>query len=168
MKKYQIGVFGSGHSYAGHEVAYDVGKAIAEHGHILVSGGLGGVMEMSCKGAKEHGGFTIGILPGKEFSEGNEYLDVEILTDMQNGRNYMIGLSCHGCIIIGGSEGTQTEAKVVYDGRGPVVAIEGTGGAADFLLQYGFPSMKPKPHEIYSAKTGEEAVDMLIKLLEER
>ncbi len=165
--KYQLGVFGSGHDYPRLvDVAYLAGKTIAERGHVLITGGLDGVMKHACKGAKEHGGLAIGILPGKDFVDGNEYLDVKILTNMQEGRNYLTGLSSHGCLIIGGSEGTLIEAKVVYDGRGPVVAIEGTGGTADYLLKNGFPSIKPKTHQIYRAKRADEAVDLLLKLLE--
>ncbi len=166
--KFQIGVFGSGHRYErNYDIAYQVGREIAKRGHILISGGLEGVMEASCRGAKEERGLTIGILPGREFTSGNDYLKVKILTNMQEGRNYLTGLSCHGCIVIGGSEGTLCEAKVVYDGRGPVVCVENSGGTADYLLQYGFPSMRPKQFKIYSAKNGFSAVDLLVKLLVE-
>ena len=169
MNKFQIGVFGSGHKYnPSYEIGYEVGKTIADKGHILISGGLEGVMESSCRGAKEKGGLTIGILPDKDFSGGNQFLDVKVLTNMQEGRNYLTGLSCHGCIIIGGSEGTLVEAKVVYDGRGPVVAIENTGGTADFLLRNGFPSMKAVNTQVYAAKNGIDAVLLLLDLLEAR
>lgn len=166
---FQIGVFGSGHRYEkNYDIAYQVGREIGRRGHILISGGLEGVMEASCRGAKEEGGLTVGILPDKEFTSGNDYLNVKILTNMQEGRNYLTGLSCHGCIVVGGSEGTLCEVKVVYDGREPVVCVKNSGGTADYLLQYGFPSMMPKPFEIHSAKDGFSAVDMLIKLLMEK
>jgi uncharacterized protein (TIGR00725 family) len=167
--RYQIGIFGSGQKNEENDKrAYDVGRAIGRLGHALISGGLEGVMESSCIGAKEQGGLTIGILPGKQFTDGNDYLDIKILTNMQEGRNTLTGLSSHGCIIVGGSEGTLCEAKVVYDGRGPVVCIAGSGGTADYLLKNGFPSMAPKPLKIYSAPDGISAVELLIKLLDEQ
>lgn len=167
MRRYQIGVFGSGHDYPElTSIAYLAGRTIAEQGHVLITGGLDGVMKHACRGAKENGGLTIGILPGNNFTEGNEYLDVKILTNMHEGRNYLTGLSSNGCLIIGGSEGTLIEAKVVYDRRGPVIVIEGTGGTADYLLKNGFPSMKSKPRQIYCAKSANKAIDILLKILE--
>jgi uncharacterized protein (TIGR00725 family) len=166
MNRYQIGVFGSEQKHLkNYKIAYEVGKEIGKRGHILVSGGLGGIMEASCRGAKNSGGITIGIIPTENFSGGNKYLDVKILTNMGEGRNTITGLSCHGCIIIGGSEGTLCEAKIVYDGRGPVVAIQNTGGTADFLIKNSLPSMTKKPYKIYKAKGPADAVDMIIRLI---
>ena len=47
-----------------YQLAFDVGRAIAERGAILLCGGRTGVMEAACKGAVSAGGLTIGILPG--------------------------------------------------------------------------------------------------------
>ena len=40
------------------------GAAVAEAGAGLVCGGLGGVMEAACRGARSRGGLTVGLLPG--------------------------------------------------------------------------------------------------------
>ena len=45
-------------------LAERVGRELAERGAVVVCGGLGGVMEAVCRGAKSAGGATIGILPG--------------------------------------------------------------------------------------------------------
>jgi len=45
------------------ELAEEIGRGIAENDGILICGGLGGVMEMACKGAKEANGLTVGVLP---------------------------------------------------------------------------------------------------------
>ena len=62
-KRTQILVIGHNESgcTANHEkIAYDTGAKIAQSGAILVTGGLGGVMQFSCMGA---GGITVGVLP---------------------------------------------------------------------------------------------------------
>ena len=41
-----------------------VGRLLAESGCTLVTGGLGGAMAAACRGAREAGGVTIGIIPG--------------------------------------------------------------------------------------------------------
>jgi uncharacterized protein (TIGR00725 family) len=40
-----------------------LGRLLAEEHYAIVCGGLSGVMEAVCKGAKEVGGLTIGIIP---------------------------------------------------------------------------------------------------------
>ena len=73
------------------EAAYATGRLIAGNGAVLVCGGLGGVMEAACRGAKEAGGTTVGILPGTE--GGNPYLDITIRTGLGHTRNALVVLS---------------------------------------------------------------------------
>ena len=61
--KRQIAVFGPGHpTRREYNLAAEVGRLLAENGVTVVCGGLYGVMEAVCMGAKEAGGTTIGIL----------------------------------------------------------------------------------------------------------
>lgn len=79
MRKLQIAVIGYNKDRCTDEarrIAYEIGKEIACAGAILVCGGLGGVMESACKGAKENGGTTVGIIPQEEFSYANEFCDM--------------------------------------------------------------------------------------------
>ncbi|MFO7841883.1 MAG: TIGR00725 family protein, partial [Fidelibacterota bacterium] len=57
-----------------------VGKAIAEHGWVLLCGGRGGIMEAVSKGCTEAGGLSIGILPGNDRSDANPYIQTHIPT----------------------------------------------------------------------------------------
>ena len=82
-----------------------VGRALAEGGAILVCGGLRGVMEAACRGAKSAGGLTIGILPGTDRSEANPYVDIPIVTGIRCARNVIITRTA-----VGGSYGTPEEA----------------------------------------------------------
>ena len=55
------------------DLAFETGRLIAAQGWILVCGGMGGVMEHACRGAKSAGGTTIGILPGRDKSAANRF-----------------------------------------------------------------------------------------------
>ena len=83
MRKHQIAVIGYNEDWCtvvAKNIAYNVGKEIAHSGSVLICGGLGGVMESACKGAKENQGLTIGILPQGDFEAANKYCDVVIPT----------------------------------------------------------------------------------------
>jgi hypothetical protein len=58
------------------EAAEAVGRLLAERDAVVVTGGRGGVMEAACRGAKAGGGTTLGILPGYERADANEFVDV--------------------------------------------------------------------------------------------
>ncbi|MFQ6128833.1 MAG: TIGR00725 family protein [Thermoplasmata archaeon] len=105
-----IGVIGGGDvSDEIGELAREVGKGIAENDAILICGGLGGVMEMACKGAKEANGLTVGVLPSMNPDDANPYVDVRIPTGMGSARNAIIALAADALIAIGGRYGTLSE-----------------------------------------------------------
>lgn len=91
------------------EMAYQVGKRIAERKHILICGGLAGVMEAACRGAKDGGGLTIGILPGKDKNEANRFVDIPIVTAMSHARNAIIVRTADVLIAVDGKYGTLSE-----------------------------------------------------------
>ncbi len=86
--------------------AEQVGMLLAKEDAILLSGGRGGVMEASCRGAGNAGGIVAGIVPG---SEGNPYLTIIIKTRMDNARNVILAGSADAVIAIGGEYGTLSE-----------------------------------------------------------
>jgi len=91
------------------ELAEKIGSEIAKRNHILICGGLGGVMESACRGAKISGGITVGILPGKIKEEANKYVDIPILTAMNHARNAIIVRTADIVIAVGGRYGTLSE-----------------------------------------------------------
>ena len=104
-------------------VAEEVGGRLAAGGAVLVCGGLGGVMEAACRGAKSKRGMTIGLLPGLDRSAANGWVDVAIPTGLGELRNGLIVRACDALIAIGGGEGTLSEiALALRDGR-PVIGI---------------------------------------------
>ena len=105
------------------DIAYQVGKKIAEMGAVLVCGGLSGIMEYSSKGAKEAGGITVGILPGSSENAANKYIDIPIVTAMDHARNVIIVRSSDVIIAIDGSLGTLSEIALGLKIGKPIIGI---------------------------------------------
>jgi uncharacterized protein (TIGR00725 family) len=91
------------------EIAERVGRLLGEHGHTLVCGGRGGVMEAACRGAREASGRTIGILPGTDPREANPYVEVPIVTGIGEMRNVLVVRNGDAVVAIGGRYGTLSE-----------------------------------------------------------
>jgi uncharacterized protein (TIGR00725 family) len=119
-----IGVIGGGQ--VGPETlrtARALGAAIAAAGATLVCGGLGGVMAAACQGAKEAGGRTIGVLPGLDVDDANEWVDVPIATGLGDVRNVVIVRTADACIAVDGRFGTLTELSYALLHKKPVVGL---------------------------------------------
>ena len=104
-----------------YETAYAVGRLIAENGAVLVCGGLGGVMEAACRGAREHGGTTVGIISGT--GDGNPYLSIIVRTGLGHGRNVLVAQSGDSLIAVGGSYGTLSEIAIALKTGCPVFGL---------------------------------------------
>ncbi len=105
------------------EVGYEVGKRIAQKKHILICGGLGGVMEAACRGAKNGGGLTIGVLPGKDKNDANRFVDIPIVTAMSHARNAIITRTADVLIAVDGRYGTLSEIGLALATGKKVVGI---------------------------------------------
>jgi uncharacterized protein (TIGR00725 family) len=90
-------------------LAEEVGRLLAQNGVTVVCGGLGGVMEAACRGAKSAGGSTVGILPGRDRRDANPYVDIPIVTGMGEARNVIVVGSGQAVIAISGGYGTLSE-----------------------------------------------------------
>lgn len=105
-----IGVIGSSlASGKPYDEALEVGRLAAKRGAFVLTGGLGGVMEAACKGAKESGGQTIGILPGFDTRDANAYIDIPIVTGLNHARNIIVVRTSDVLIAVGGEYGTLSE-----------------------------------------------------------
>lgn len=128
MAKKVVGVFGGGRvAVEGREwqAAYEVGRLLAESGNVVLTGGLGGVMEAASKGAREAGGVTLGILPGdRNDSTPNRYVDIAVYTGMGEARNVINVKSCDAAIAIGGEYGTLSEIALALKGGCPLVLLD--------------------------------------------
>ena len=87
------------------ELAHNIGIIVANMGAILVCGGLDGAMMAASKGCKEAGGTTIGLLPGKEKSDANPFIDIALPTSIGYARNAIVACSAHIIVALPGSYG---------------------------------------------------------------
>ncbi|WP_275879474.1 TIGR00725 family protein [Haloferax volcanii] len=90
-------------------IAEDLGRLLAQRGHTVVCGGLGGVMEAACRGAKDASGTTIGVLPGEDRDEANPYVDVAVATGLGHARNALVAMNGDAVIAVDGGGGTLSE-----------------------------------------------------------
>jgi len=104
-------------------LAEEVGRLLAENGAALVCGGLGGVMEAACRGAKQAAGLTIGVLPGRDRRDANSFVDVPIVTGMREARNIIVVSTGQSVIAIGGRFGTLSEIAHALRLGIPVVGL---------------------------------------------
>ncbi len=91
------------------QLAEEVGAEIARSGSAVVCGGMTGVMESVCKGARREGGLTIGIIPSDNKDDANPFVQIPIVTGMGMGRNVMLVKTADAIIAIGGEYGTLSE-----------------------------------------------------------
>jgi uncharacterized protein (TIGR00725 family) len=91
------------------ERARSVGRLLGRRGHVVVCGGLGGVMEAVCAGASETGGRTVGILPTADRNDANGYVDTAIATGMGHARNAMVVMNGDAVVAVDGGAGTLSE-----------------------------------------------------------
>ena len=104
-------------------MAEQVGAELGRRGVTLVCGGGPGVMAAACRGAKSSGGQTIGILPGNDPTEANQWVDFPICTGLGNGRNVVVVKSGRAVIAVGGFYGTLSEIALALDSGIPVVGL---------------------------------------------
>ncbi len=105
------------------KLAEEVGLGLASRGATVVCGGLGGVMEAVCRGAKNGGGATIGILPGGDPQAANPWVDYPICTGMGYARNAIVARAARAVIAIDGAYGTLSEIGHALGDGTPVVGL---------------------------------------------
>jgi uncharacterized protein (TIGR00725 family) len=123
------------------------GRRLAELGAVVVTGGRGGVMEAACEGAKQAGGQTVGILPGLERGEANEFVDVAIPTGLGEMRNALVVRAADALVAVGGAWGTLSE-----------IAFARVAGKAVF----GVGSWELGEEGVVAVASGEEAAERAV------
>jgi uncharacterized protein (TIGR00725 family) len=115
---------GEGASTADIALGHQLGRLIAEHGWILLSGGRAvGVMDGVNRGAKAAGGLTLGIIPTTSDAI-SEAVDIAIVTDMGSARNNVIALTSDVIISCGvGGPGTASEIALALKAEKHVVLL---------------------------------------------
>jgi len=106
------------------QLAHDLGKKLAKVADVLVSGGLGGIMEAVCKGFKVGGGLTIGIIPSYDKNDANSYVDIVIPTGIGLARNVLVVKSADVVIALPGEAGTLSEIAYCLQFGIPIISLK--------------------------------------------
>jgi len=104
-------------------IAEAVGAELARRGAVVVTGGLGGVMEAACRGARRGGAVTLGILPGDDRAAANPFVAVAVATGLGELRNGLVVRSADALIAIAGEHGTLSEIALALKAGKRVIAI---------------------------------------------
>lgn len=80
-------------------------------------------MAGAARGAKSSGGTTIGILPGEQREEANEWIDHVVVTGIGHARNLAVAASGQAVIAVGGGWGTLAEIAFARRLGRPVVIL---------------------------------------------
>ena len=105
------------------QAAEDIGAGLAAAGAVVVTGGLGGVMEAACRGARSRRGRTIGILPGEDRDEANGWVEIAIATGLGELRNGLVVRAADALVAVGGAYGTLSEVALALKLGRPVVGL---------------------------------------------
>lgn len=124
MRKKVVSVIG-GHSCDKEveQIAQELGKKLAKVAGILISGGLSGTMKAVCNGFKASGGLTIGIIPGYNKGDANEYVDIVIPTGLGLARNVLVVKSADVIIALPGQTGTLSEVAYGLQFKIPIISL---------------------------------------------
>lgn len=145
--KYQICVSGAaagGTVKPSHQLAYDLGKAIAKAGKTLTTGATAGLPWFSAQGAfsvKDRAGVSIGFSPASSFREHvTVYKLPTVEFDYINftgmayvGRNVHLVRSSDAVITVGGRMGSLHEFVTAIESRKVIGVLLGSGGLADYI-----------------------------------
>jgi len=165
-KKRQILVIGNntnGCTPKHEKIAYEVGAEIAKSNSVLITGGLGGVMNAASHGAHDANGLTVGIIPQDDATKANDFCDIVIPTGMGLTRDFLNALTADGIIIVGGGSGTLSEVCAAYMHKKPMIAIRNLGGSVEPYID-GFLDHRENI-KIVGADTPQDAVKKILELI---
>jgi uncharacterized protein (TIGR00725 family) len=103
--------------------AEEVGAGLAAAGAVVVTGGLGGVMEAACRGARSEHGHTLGILPGEDRDAANGWVEIAVTTGLGELRNGLVVRAVDAVVAVGGGHGTLSEVALALKLGRPVVGL---------------------------------------------
>lgn len=106
------------------EAARRAGRLLAEAGHVVVTGGLGGVMAAAAQGASSVGGTALGLLPGHDRADASPGHAVVVPTGLGELRNALLVRTADVVLAIGGSWGTLAEVALAVRTGVPVLAVD--------------------------------------------
>jgi uncharacterized protein (TIGR00725 family) len=124
MRAYVAVVGPSEASAAEAELAETVGRGLAQHGAVVLTGGQSGVMAAACRGAASANGVSVGFLGGSDRSAANQWVGIALATGLGELRNGLIVRAADAVIAVGGAYGTLSEIALALKTGVPVVGLQ--------------------------------------------
>jgi uncharacterized protein (TIGR00725 family) len=156
--------------------AREVGKAIAESGHILTTGATVGLPYHAALGAKEAGGMSVGFSPAVSFREHlHKYRLPSTCFDFINftglhyvGRDLYLVQSSDAVITVGGRFGSLHEFTSALEAHKPCGILLGSGGTADEIPKLMEVLEPPDASLVIYDDDPKRLVEKIIALLDEK
>lgn len=105
-----------------------LGAGLMEAGFRLATGGRGGVMEATSRGARQspawQEGRIVGVLPSTDPAQANPYVDIVFPTGMGYARNVLLVSMADAVVAVGGGSGTLSEVALAWQLDKPLVALD--------------------------------------------
>jgi uncharacterized protein (TIGR00725 family) len=137
-----------------------LGRGLAQRGHVVVCGGLGGVMEAVSREAAGAGALVLGLLPGTDRADANPHVSVAVPTGLGELRNALLVRSSDVVVSVGGSWGTLSEVALAVRTGVPVIAVRGWQVTAE--EGDGPSALDVGPYRVASADDALVALDALL------
>jgi uncharacterized protein (TIGR00725 family) len=135
-----IGIMGPGENATpeDNELAYALGAAVAKQGWVVLTGGRSfGVMDAAMKGAADHNGLTIGVLPREDTKGASSHAQIKIITGMGSARNNINILSSHVIVVLGMAAGTASEVGLALKANKKVIFFKQDDLTIEFFKKLG-------------------------------
>ena len=151
----------------------ELGAEVIRQGAVLVTGATTGAPYWAAIGAKEAGGFVIGVSPAsselehvKKYRLPLDYHDMIVYTGFgYAGRNLLLTRSADGVIITCGRMGTLNEFTIAFEDQKPIGVLTETGGTADDIRDIVARAHRGEGKIVYEADP-KALVTKLIELIE--
>lgn len=115
-------------------VLEDLGSALVEAGHRILTGGVGDLPRHVAKGARASPAYLDGdllaLLPGHDPRAAEGAADIVIPTGLDVARNVLVA-AADAVVAVGGGAGTLSEVALAWQLRRPVLAWTGGGWSAE-------------------------------------
>ncbi len=149
-------------------LAEEVGLLLVDAGFRVLTGGLGGVMEAACRGARSssryQSGDTVAVLPGHDPADANLFVDVVIPSGLDHVRNSIVA-HADAVIAIGGGAGTMSEICLAWIYKRLIVAlrVDGwSGKVADQRVDERVRYPDEPEDRVFGATSAADAVRMVV------